>query len=59
MKTLNDQFKVWKKQNTPQPYKQEERLTEREWKELMGMDQQRLSRGKGGAYRHKIRGRFY
>lgn len=53
MKTLNDQLRIWKKQNKQQPNKKEERLTEREWKELMGMSRQRLSRGKGGAYRQR------
>ncbi|MDM5335729.1 hypothetical protein QUF84_00260 [Fictibacillus enclensis] len=57
MKPLNDQLRAWKKQNKKQPDKQEERLTERDWIELMGIGRQRLSRGKGGAYR-QTRGRL-
>lgn len=44
--------KTYKKKQQPKKQK-EEKLSERDLKDLMGMNMRTYSRGKGGAYRQK------
>ncbi|KZE67033.1 hypothetical protein AWM68_19780 [Fictibacillus phosphorivorans] len=64
MNTLNDQLKKWKNKNQPVPVKKKrnnaeisqqahcEKLTDRDLKDLMGMNRQTLKRHKG-SYRQR------
>jgi predicted Zn-dependent peptidase len=63
MKTIQDQLKKWKQLN-PSPKKKhkrkkpqqarEEKLRDRDIRDLMGMNKPRYRRNKGGAYRRDV-----
>jgi hypothetical protein len=59
---MNEQLKQWKqdvrdmkvmRKTKKPPQKNQEKLSERDWKEIMGMGRARYGRAKGGAFRQK------
>ncbi|OKL37010.1 hypothetical protein [Domibacillus mangrovi] len=59
---MKEQLQQWKKDHQEMkqerkkekpPQKKQEKLSERDWKEIMGMSRTRYGRAKGGAFRQK------